>query len=153
MGAGAGGGRGGHTAGRRVGKGGVSWWTFRSPQKCKKKCLQHLEHLATSDMLKMAFEGNGSRRELQSNSEAEEGWLARGKKGQGLGLATGSMEKTENEVTGNFQSRLRLRRIRNGPKKERKQEQGVQKTVQQVTTCLRGQVTSLSSLQVTEPGK
>lgn len=102
--------RGGHTAGRRVGKGGVSWWTFRSPQKCKKKCLQHLEHLATSDMLKMAFGGNGSRRELQSNSEAEEGWLARGKKGQGLGLATGSMEKTENEVTGNFQSRLRLRR-------------------------------------------
>lgn len=102
--------RGGHTAGRRVGKGGVSGWTFRSAPKCKKKCLQHLEHLATSDMLKMAFGGNGSRRELQSNSEAEEAWLARGKKGQGLGLATGSMEKTENEVTGNFQSRLRLRR-------------------------------------------
>lgn len=111
MGAGAGGGAGGgHTAGRRVGKGGVSGWTFRSAPKWKKKCLQHLEHLATSDMLKMTFGGDGSRRELQSNSEAEEGWLARGKKGQGLGLATGSMEKTENEVTGNFQSRLRLRR-------------------------------------------
>lgn len=64
----------GHTARGIVGKGGASRWTFRSALKFKKRCLKHLEHGATSDIIKMTFGGDDSRCELYSNSEAEEGW-------------------------------------------------------------------------------
>lgn len=83
--------------------------------------------------------------------------LEQGQKGQGLGLVTGSTEKTESKVTGNFQSRLG--RCLGEPlvpltvQRKKGNEQGVQKTVQPVTRWLRGQVKSLPSLQVTELGK